>query len=62
MLKRQKNLVWFPEMYRSPTGKLQPFKPGIGMLLDHFPVPVVPVFIHGTHEAMLPGKVWVRPK
>ena len=56
VLKREKNLVWFPEGERSPTGKLQPFKPGIGVLLNHFRVPVVPVFIHGTHEAMPRGK------
>jgi long-chain acyl-CoA synthetase len=62
VLKSQKNLVWFPEGHRSPTGELQPFKPGIGMLLDRYPVPVVPVFIHGTHEAMPPGRIWVRPK
>ena len=62
VLKSQKNLVWFPEGHRSPTGELQPFKPGIGMLLDRYPVPVVPVFIHGTHEAMPPGRIWARPK
>jgi long-chain acyl-CoA synthetase len=62
VLKSQKSLIWFPEGHRSPTGELQPFKPGIGMLLDRYPVPVVPVFIHGTHEAMPPGRVWVRPK
>jgi long-chain acyl-CoA synthetase len=61
-LKSQKNLIWFPEGHRSPTGELQPFKPGIGMLLDRYPVPVVPVFIDGTHEAMPPGRVWVQPK
>ena len=31
------------------------------MLLDHYRVPVVPVFIQGTYEAMPPGKVTVRP-
>jgi long-chain acyl-CoA synthetase len=41
---------------------LQPFKPGIGMLLDRYPVPVVPMFIDGTHEAMPPGRAWVQPK
>jgi long-chain acyl-CoA synthetase len=35
---------------------LQPFKPGIGMLLDHFSVPVVPVLIQGTYEAMPVGR------
>jgi long-chain acyl-CoA synthetase len=62
VLKRQEKLVWFPEGHRSHTGELQPFRPGIGVLLNRFPVPVVPVFIRGTHEAMPPGKAWPRPK
>jgi long-chain acyl-CoA synthetase len=62
VLKSQGNLIWFPEGHRSPTGELQTFKPGIGMLLDRYPVPVVPVYIDGTHEAMPPGRVWVRPQ
>lgn len=59
-LKRGKNLVWFPEGQRSPDGKLQEFKPGIGMLLDHYRVPVVPVVIRGTREAMPPGRTLPR--
>ncbi len=31
------------------------------MLLDHYRVPVVPVFIRGTHEVMPPGKARIRP-
>ncbi len=60
VLKKKKNLVWFPEGERSPNGKLQDFKPGIGMLLEKFPVCVIPVFIHGTHEALPPGKFLPR--
>jgi long-chain acyl-CoA synthetase len=60
VLKRRKNLVWFPEGERSPTGRLQPFKPGVGMLLDYYRVPVIPVFIRGTYEAMPRGKVLRR--
>jgi long-chain acyl-CoA synthetase len=56
VLKRGQNLVWFAEGERSRTGILQPFKPGVGMLLDHYPVPVVPVFIRGTYEAMPRGR------
>ena len=56
VLARGQNLVWFAEGERSPTGSLQPFKPGVGMLLDHYPVPVVPVFIRGTYEAMPRGR------
>jgi long-chain acyl-CoA synthetase len=56
VLKRGQNLIWFAEGERSPTGSLQPFKPGVGMLLSYYPVPVVPVFIRGTYEAMPRGK------
>ena len=56
VLRRGQNLVWFAEGERSPTGSLQPFKPGVGMLLSYYPVPVVPVFIRGTYEAMPRGK------
>jgi long-chain acyl-CoA synthetase len=56
VLKQQKNLVWFPEGGRSPSGKLQPFKPGIGFLLEHIPVPAVPVVIHGSYGALPVGK------
>ncbi len=61
VLDRGKNLVWFPEGERSPTGDLQRFQPGIGLLLDHFRVPVVPVFVHGTGEAMPRGQGLPRP-
>jgi long-chain acyl-CoA synthetase len=44
-------LVWFPEGARSEDGSLQPFKPGIGLLLQHCPVPVVPVAIRGAYAA-----------
>ena len=62
ILKKKKNLVWFPEGERSASGKLQEFKPGIGMLLEHFPASVIPVFVHGTHEALPPGKFFPRPR
>ena len=45
-------LAWFPEAWRSPTGELQPFLPGIGRLLSESRVPVVPAYIAGTFEAM----------
>ena len=56
VLRRGENLVWFAEGERSRTGDLLPFKPGVGMLLGLYPVPVVPVFIRGTYEAMPRGR------
>jgi long-chain acyl-CoA synthetase len=54
-------LVWFPESWRSPDGRLQAFQPGIGYILRARPVPVVPAFIHGTFEAMPRGASLPRP-
>jgi long-chain acyl-CoA synthetase len=62
VLKRGKNLVWFPEGQRSPTGELRQFKGGIGALLARYRVPVVPAFIHGSREAMPPGSALPRPR
>jgi long-chain acyl-CoA synthetase len=62
VLQRQKNLVWFSEGRRSADGKLQPFKPGIGLLLRRFPAPVVPTFIEGAHDVLPPGKLFPRLK
>ncbi|MDP1834885.1 MAG: AMP-binding protein [Chlamydiales bacterium] len=56
ILKQNHNLVWFPEGRRSPEGTLQTFKPGIGMLLEHYDVPVIPVYIEGTYEALPMGQ------
>ena len=59
-LVRGQNLVWFPEGSRSPDGTLQPFQPGIGLILTAHPVPVVPVWIEGSFEALPPGAWWPR--
>ena len=59
-LERGDTVVWFPEGRVSRTGRLQPFLPGIGLLLEAQPVPVVPVWIAGSREA-LPPDAW-RPR
>ncbi len=62
VLKRGRGLIWFPEGQRSPDGRLQPFRPGIGRLLEQYPLPVVLVSIRGTHAAMPPGRHIPRPR
>jgi long-chain acyl-CoA synthetase len=52
VLRRGECLVWFPESWRSPDGRLQRFLPGIGRLLAEARVPAVPAFIEGAFEAM----------
>ncbi len=51
------SLLVYPEGTRSPTGELQPFKTGIGLLARELRVPVVLVAIRGTY-AMLPRGTW----
>jgi long-chain acyl-CoA synthetase len=55
LLERGHGLVWFPEGKRSLDGRLQPFKPGIALLLARCDVPVFPVRIEGAHDAF-PGR------
>jgi long-chain acyl-CoA synthetase len=62
VLKRRDTLVWFPEGVRSPDGRLQPLRPGIGMVLEHQPATVIPTLIEGAHEAMPPGRFLPRPR
>lgn len=54
------SLVWFPEGRRSASGRLQPLRPGLGLLMARFPLPVVPVHIAGAFEAMPLGRRWPR--
>ncbi|WP_448507932.1 AMP-binding protein [Immundisolibacter sp.] len=53
-------LVWFPEGARSKTGALEAFLPGIGLLLEHTDVPVLPVYIEGAYQAWPIYRRWPR--
>ncbi|MFB9376921.1 lysophospholipid acyltransferase family protein [Kineococcus gynurae] len=56
------SLVIFPEGGRSYDGSLRPFKKGAAYLALEAGVPVVPVALRGTHEAMPPKKRnWPAP-
>lgn len=50
-LKQGRTIIMFPEGTRSPTGQLQPPKPGVGMFACRAQVPVVPARIFGSFEA-----------
>ena len=67
LLKSGWNLVLFPEGSRSPDGRIQEFKPGVGFLAKETGTPVVPVHIQGAFQVMprhqplpVPGRVRVR--
>ncbi len=47
--------ILFPEGTRTRDGKMNPFKPGIGMLIAESPAPVVPCHVTGAFEALPPS-------
>lgn len=51
-----KALILFPEGTRSPDGRLQPAKPGVGLIACRTQVPVVPARIFGSFEAFGRGR------
>jgi len=61
VLQRGLNLVWFPEGERSRDGRVLPFKLGLGLVLDRWRVPVVPIVIRGTHAAWPRSRRLPRP-
>lgn len=55
VLKRQEIIIMFPEGTRSPDGKLQTPKPGVGLFACRSQVPIVPVRLFGSFEAFSKG-------
>lgn len=49
-------ILIFPEGTRSRSGELQEFKPGVGLVAWEQKVPILPVFLKGTYDAMPAGK------
>lgn len=60
-LKEGHVVVLFPEGTRSLTGELQPAKGGIAFLVAKAGVPVVPVYVEGSHRALPKGGKWIKP-
>jgi 1-acyl-sn-glycerol-3-phosphate acyltransferase len=52
--------ILFPEGTRSRDGCLNPFQPGLGMLVAETGVPVVPCYLHGTFDSLPPGRFCPR--
>lgn len=50
-LKQQRPVILFPEGTRSPDGKLQAPKPGVGLIACRTQVPVVPTRVFGSFTA-----------
>ena len=54
------DVVWFPEGRRSPTGELQMFEGGVGVLAKDTAAAVVPAAIGGTFAAWPKHRRWPR--
>ncbi len=61
VLRRNKNLIIFPEGTRTKSGKLGQFKKTFAILSRELDIPVVPVSIKGAHEALPKGSLFPRP-
>jgi long-chain acyl-CoA synthetase len=62
VLERGHILIWFPEEWRSPTGELQRFLPGVAHLAIKTNAPIVPAYIDGTFQAMPRTRRIPRPR
>jgi long-chain acyl-CoA synthetase len=62
VLNREKSLCIFPEGGRSFDGSVMAFRKGIGILAYECRVPLVPVRIHGTYDAMPRGRTLPKRK
>jgi 1-acyl-sn-glycerol-3-phosphate acyltransferase len=54
-------LLLYPEGTRAVDGRLQPFKPGAGLLATRLRLPVVPVHLDGLYTVLPKGTHWPRP-
>jgi 1-acyl-sn-glycerol-3-phosphate acyltransferase len=54
------NLLMFPEGTRSRSGKLGKMRAGAAAIAQAHDIPIVPIYLKGTHDAMPPGRNWPR--
>ncbi len=46
------HVVWFPEAWRTPDGRLQPFMKGVGVIVNGARPRICPVYIDGTFDVL----------
>jgi long-chain acyl-CoA synthetase len=61
ILKKEKNIIIFPEGTRTRDGEIGSFKKTFAILARELNIPVVPVAIDGAYDAMPRGKKIPRP-
>jgi long-chain acyl-CoA synthetase len=61
VLNQGKSICIFPEGGRSFGGELMPFKKGVGIISIERKIPVIPVYIKGSAEALPRGAAFIVP-
>jgi 1-acyl-sn-glycerol-3-phosphate acyltransferase len=56
------NLLIFPEGTRSRDGQLHKLRSGAAAIAQLHGIPIVPIYVKGTHEAMPPGRNWPKKR
>ena len=56
------NLLMFPEGTRSRDGSLGKMRSGAAVIAQQHGIPIVPVYLKGTHDAMPPGRNWPKKR
>lgn len=60
LIEHKRSLIIYPEGTRPRDGVMRPFKKGAFTMAIASQLPVLPLSIHGTYEAAVPGKPWFR--
>ena len=56
------NLLMYPEGTRSRDGEIGKLRSGAAVIAAQHGIPIVPIHVRGTHEAMPPGQNWPKRK
>jgi 1-acyl-sn-glycerol-3-phosphate acyltransferase len=60
LIQQRWNLLMFPEGTRSRDGSLGPLRSGAAVIAQQHGIPIVPVHLTGTRDAMPPGRNWPK--
>jgi 1-acyl-sn-glycerol-3-phosphate acyltransferase len=56
------NVLLFPEGTRSRDGSIGKIRSGAAVIAAQHDIPIVPIYVSGTHDAMPPGQNWPKRK
>jgi 1-acyl-sn-glycerol-3-phosphate acyltransferase len=60
LIDKRWNLLIFPEGTRSREGELGRLRSGAAVIAQQHGVPIIPIQLKGTHDAMPPGRNWPK--